>query len=116
MLRLIYFVAIITGVSLYHRPILAEPQPWDIPNYSIQKSCELFNSHLRPLAVCLSQEIHSRGEAAEIWARTPESGRGKCADLAHRSERGKYQVLSRCLKAAISEAAWKGAADSSENN
>ena len=108
MLKLACFVAIIIGVSLYHRPVLAEPQ--------IQKSCELFNSHLPPLAVCLSQEIHSRDEVAENWARTPEPGRGKCADLAHRSERGKYQMLSRCLRAAISEAVWKGAADTIKSN
>jgi hypothetical protein len=44
-----------------------------------------------------------------MWPKTADPERGKCVELAGQSERGKYQVLSRCLRAAISEAAWKDA-------
>ncbi len=82
----------------------------DLPDYSIEKSCTLFTGHPRPLALCLDQESRYRGVVSGTsgsWARAPVPGREQCAGLAGRSERGKYEVLARCLRAAISEAAWK---------
>ena len=90
-------------------PSLAEPQPVALPDFPIEKSCSLFAGHPRPLALCLSQETLYRGEVTGMWTRTPTPDQEKCAALAIQSERGKYQVLSRCLRAAISEAAWKDA-------
>jgi hypothetical protein len=116
MLRLTYCVMITTAVSMYSSQILAEPQPAVIPDYSVEKSCEIFMGRPRPLAACLFQESHYRGEVADIWTRIPDPDRGKCAELANQSERGKYQVLSRCLRAAISEAAWKDAVGSIKKN
>lgn len=88
---------------------LADAQPMAMPDFSIEKSCSLFNGHPRPLALCLSQESYYREQVTGLWARAPVPGREACAGLAAQSERGKYEVLSRCLRASISEAAVKDA-------
>ena len=79
---------------------------------AVEKSCGIAG-HPRPLALCLSQETNYRGEVSSMWAQTPDPDQDKCAQLASMSERGKYQVLSRCLRAAISEASWKDAVGTS---
>ncbi len=114
MLKSVYFATAIAGAMaiVFSRPVYAEPQTTTLPDYSIKKSCQVFAGHPRSLALCLFQEAHHRGEATGMWARTPDPERGKCAELAGMSEREKYQVLSRCLRAAISEAAWKDAVGS----
>jgi hypothetical protein len=89
---------------------LADSLPIGSPVFSIEKSFSLFNAHPRPLALCQYQETYYRGEVTGIWTRAPVPGREKCSELARQSEREKYEVLSRCLRAAISEAAWKDAA------
>ncbi|MBO0734241.1 MAG: hypothetical protein J2P49_07995 [Methylocapsa sp.] len=90
----------------------AERQAAIMPDFSLEATCGLFTGHPRPLALCLAQEARFRGEVTALWGRAPDPGRGKCADLAAQSERGKYQVLSRCLRAALSEAEWKEAVGS----
>lgn len=105
MIRLIF----ITSVIAISGPALADPQPMGLPDFPIEKSCSLFAEHPRPLALCLSQESHYRGEVTGAWTSAPVPSREKCAGLASQSERGKYEVLARCLRAAISEAAWKDA-------
>jgi hypothetical protein len=72
-----------------------------------RKSCAMFAAHPRPLALCQDEETYYRGQVMGIWTRAPAPGREKCSELASQSERAKYEVLSRCLRAAISEAAWK---------
>jgi hypothetical protein len=111
MLKSIYSSIATMGfiVFVFSPPVYADPHTTVLPDFSIAKSCEVFAGHPRPLALCLFQESHFRGEATGMWERTPDPDRGKCAELAGQSERGKYQVLSRCLRAAISEAAWKDA-------
>ncbi|HXW71782.1 MAG TPA: hypothetical protein VEK34_10130, partial [Methylocella sp.] len=79
MLSRIYLVMTTIAALMFSRPILAEPTPTNMPDYSLEKSCVLLYGHLRPLASCLSQETRYRGEAAEMWARTPDSDRGRCA-------------------------------------
>jgi len=111
MLRSVYFAIVTAGAFafVFSPPVCADPQTNVLPDYSIEKSCQVFAGHPRPLALCLVQESHFRGEATGMWPKTSDPERGKCAELADQSERGKYQVLSRCLRAAISEAAWKDA-------
>jgi hypothetical protein len=100
------FVAAVMAIS---GPALADSLPMGLADFSIEKSCSMFAAHPRPLALCLDEETYYRGQVTGMWARAPVPDREKCAELAGRSERGKYEVLERCLRAAISEAAWKGA-------
>jgi hypothetical protein len=60
-----------------------------------------------PAGFVQDEETYYRGQVMGIWTRPPAPGREKCSELASQSERAKYEVLSRCLRAAISEAAWK---------
>jgi hypothetical protein len=78
-----------------------------LPDFSIENS--LFEGHPRPLALCQDLESRYRGEVTGSWAYTPPAGRDACVKLATQSQRGKYEVLARCLRTAISEAAWKDA-------
>lgn len=87
----------------------AEAPPRDLPDFSVEKSCAMFLAHPRPLAHCQDQEVRYRSEVTGIWATAPADGREKCTGLAAQSERGKYEVLARCLRTSISEAAWKEA-------
>jgi hypothetical protein len=64
----------------------------------------MFAAHPRPLALCQDEETYYRGVVTGMWTRAPAPGREKCSELASQSERAKYEVLSRCLRAAISEA------------
>jgi hypothetical protein len=100
------FIAAVMAIS---SPALADSLPVGLPDFSIEKSCSMFAAHPRPLALCQDEETYYRGEVTGLWARAPVPDREKCVALAGRSERGKYEVLARCLRAAISEAAWKGA-------
>lgn len=111
MIKFTFFAALIAGAAALAGAgsAMADSQPMALPDFSIETSCSLFAGHPRPLALCLSQESSYRGEVTGMWAQAPSSGREKCAVLASQSERGKYQVLSRCLRASISEAAWKDA-------
>ena len=86
------FIAAVMAIS---SPAMADSRPTGLPDFSIEKSCAMFAAHPRPLALW--------------WTRAPAPGREKCSELASQSERAKYEVLSRCLRAAISEAAWKDA-------
>ena len=92
-------------------PAMADSRPTGLPDFSIEKSCAMFAAHPRPLALCQDEETYSyyRGVVTGMWTRAPAPGREKCSELASQSERAKYEVLSRCLRAAISEAAWKDA-------
>jgi hypothetical protein len=90
-------------------PAFSDPAAIAVPDFSIQKSCSLFTGHPRPLALCQEIESNYRTEVASSWARTPPTERETCVKLAGQSERGKYEVLARCLRTAISEAAWKDA-------
>jgi hypothetical protein len=101
------FIAAVMAIS---SPALADSLPMGLPDFSIEKSCSMFAAHPRPLALCQYEETYYRGEVTGLWTRSPVPGREKCSELASQSERGKYEVLSRCLRAAISEAAWKDAA------
>ncbi|HUI21815.1 MAG TPA: hypothetical protein VLZ74_12320 [Methylocella sp.] len=105
MIRLMFFATLMAIAA----PALADPAPMELPDFSIEKSCSLFAGHPRPLALCQDVESHYRAEVTGSWARTPESEREACVKLAGQSERGKYEVLARCLRTAISEAAWKDA-------
>jgi hypothetical protein len=118
MLKSTYFAIMTAGATAlaFCPPVCVEPQPTAVPDFSIEKSCGMFAGHPRPLALCLSQETNYRGEVTGMWAKTPDPDRGKCAQLASLSERGKYQVLSRCLRAAISEASWKDAVGTIQAN
>lgn len=108
MIRLILFSVVLTVSSL----ALAEPLPANFPNFPIEKTCALFLGHPRPLAFCQEVETRYRSEVRGSWDRTPEAGRERCAKLADQSERGKYEVLARCLRVEISEAAWREAVGS----
>jgi hypothetical protein len=101
------FIAAVMAIS---SPALAESLPMGLLDFSIEKSCSMFAAHPRPLALCLDEETYYRGQVTGMWTRAPVPGRDKCSELASQSERGKYEVLSRCLRAAISEVAWKEAA------
>jgi hypothetical protein len=90
-------------------PAMADPAPMGLPDFPIEKTCSLFTGHPRPLALCQDIETRYRAEVTGSWTRTPGLGREQCTKLAGQSERGKYEVLARCLRAAISEAAWKDA-------
>jgi len=105
MMRLAFLAALVTISD----PVLADPGPIDLPDFSIEKSCSLFAGHPRPLVLCQNMEVSYRGEVASSWAQTPVSEREACVKLASQSERGKYEVLARCVRTAISEAAWKDA-------
>ncbi len=111
MISLKYIAVLAAGLAPIAMPYpsFAEPQPMALPDFSIERSCSLFAGHPRPLAFCLSQEANYRGEVTGMWAKVRGPDREKCTELASQSERGKYQVLSRCLRAAMSEAAWKDA-------
>jgi hypothetical protein len=109
MIRKFYLPAGAAGALWFSAAAFAEPQPMIMPDFSLEQTCGLFAGHPRPLALCMSQESRYRGDVTGLWSRAPDLDRGKCADLAAKSERGKYQVLSRCLRAAISEAEWKDA-------
>jgi hypothetical protein len=100
------FIAAVMAIS---SPALADSRPTGLPDFSIEKSCAMFAAHPRPLALCQDEETYYRGQVMGIWTRAPAPGREKCSELASQSERAKYEVLSRCLRAAISEAAWKDA-------
>jgi hypothetical protein len=93
-------------------PAMADPAPMGLPDFPIEKTCLLFAGHPRPLALCQDVETRYRAEVTGSWTRTPDLGREQCTKLAGQSERGKYEVLARCLRAAISEAAWKDAVGS----
>ena len=80
-----------------------------LPDFSLEKSCALFAGHPRPLVQCQDVESDYRNEVTGSWSRTPAAGREACVTLASQSERGKYEVLARCPRTAISEAAWKDA-------
>lgn len=88
-------------------PALADPAPMGLPDFSLEKSCAMFAGHPRPLVQCQDVESYYRNEVAGSWSRAPAAGREACVSLASQSERGKYEVLARCLRTAISEAAWK---------
>jgi hypothetical protein len=105
-------IAFLATLVVISGPVLAEPGPMGLPDFSIEKSCSMFAGHPRPLVICQDVESHYRGEVASSWARTPSAGRDACAKLAAESVRGKYEVLARCLRTAISEAAWKDAVGS----
>jgi hypothetical protein len=100
------FLATMMAISA---PAMADPAPMGLPDFPIEKSCSLFAGHPRPLVLCRDAESHYRAEVTGSWIRTPEPGRAECTKLASQSERGKYEVLARCLRAAISEAAWRDA-------
>jgi hypothetical protein len=102
--------SLIATVLAISSPALADSLPMGLPDFSIEKSCAMFAAHPRPLALCQDEETYYRGQVTGLWARAPVPDQEKCAALASRSERGKYEVLSRCLRTAISEAAWKNAA------
>jgi hypothetical protein len=102
--------SLIATVMAISRPALADSLPMGLPDFSIEKSCAMFAAHPRPLALCQDEETYYRGQVTGLWARAPVPDQEKCTALASRSERGKYEVLSRCLRTAISEAAWKNAA------
>lgn len=87
----------------------ADTTPMRMPDFSIEKSCSIFSAHPRPLALCADQESRYRGEVTGVWSNAPLQGRERCVGLASQSERGKYEVLARCLRTSISEAAWKEA-------
>jgi hypothetical protein len=91
-------------------PAMADPAPMGLPDFPIEKTCALFAGHPRPLALCQDIESRYRAEVTGSWIRTPDLGRD--TKLASQSERGKYEVLARCLRAAISEAVWKDAVGS----
>ncbi|HUZ91858.1 MAG TPA: hypothetical protein VMU78_08160 [Methylocella sp.] len=105
----IAFLATLVAIS---GPVLADPGPMGLPDFSIEKSCSMFEGHPRPFVVCQDTESAYRGEVTSSWARTPPAGRDACVKLATQSQRGKYEVLARCLRTAISEAAWKDAVGS----
>jgi hypothetical protein len=107
------FLAAMMAISV---PAMADPAPMELPDFQIEKSCSLFTGHPRPLALCEDNESHYRAEVTDSWTRTPTPGREQCATLASQSERGKYEVLARCLRAAISEAAWKDAVGTIKNS
>jgi hypothetical protein len=100
------FVAAAMAISV---SASAESTPMALPDFSIEKSCSMFSAHPRPLALCEDQESRYRGEVTSIWTRAPVQGRERCAGLAGQSERGKYEVLARCLRTSISEVEWKEA-------
>jgi hypothetical protein len=100
------FVAAAIAIS---GPALADSLPMGLPDFSIEKSCSICAAHPRPLALCLDE--YYRGQVTGMWARAPVPDREKCAGFDGRSDLGKYEVLARCLRAAISEAAWKGAVE-----
>src|SRR5262249_17084800 len=106
MIRSVYFAIVTAGAFafVFSPPVCADPQTNVLPDYSIEKSCQVFAGHPRPLAVLSPRISFSRRGNGNV-----ANERGKCAELAGQSERSKYQVLSRCLRAAISEAAWKDA-------
>jgi hypothetical protein len=108
MMRLAFLAALVTISG----PVLADPGPMGLPDFSIEKSCSLFAGHPRPLVLCQDTESRYRGEVASSWAQTPVLEREACVKLASQSQRGKYEVLARCLRTAISEAAWKDAVGS----
>lgn len=105
-------IAFLAALMAFCGPVLADPGPMGVPDFSIEKSCSLFAGHPRPLVACQDSESHFRSEVTGSWARTPAPGREACVKLATQSERGKYEVLARCLRTAISEAAWKDAVGS----
>ena len=105
MMEMSFFV-IILAISA---PAMADPSPQGLPDFPIEKSCSLFAGHPRPFVLCQDNESHYRAEVTGSWPRTPLPGREQCTKLASQSERGKYEVLARCLRAAISEAEWKDA-------
>ena len=88
---------------------IANPVPMGLPDFSIEKSCSLFIGHPRPLVLCQDTETRYRGEVTSSWPQTPGPDRDACVKLATQAERGKYEVLARCLRTAISGAAWKDA-------
>ena len=98
------FLATMMAISA---PAIAEFDLTGLPDFSIEKSCSLFMGHPRPLALCQDVKSHYRSEVTGSWARAPVLGREQCAKIAGQSERGKYEVLARCLRVAISEAAWQ---------
>ncbi|HTV31655.1 MAG TPA: hypothetical protein VME69_00880 [Methylocella sp.] len=85
----------------------ADSSPGSVPDFSVEGSCAMFAGHPRPLVQCQESEVYFRNEVVSLWTRTPAPGQEQCAKLAAQSERGKYEVLARCLRTAISEAAWK---------
>ena len=85
----------------------ADPAPVGLPDFSIDKSCAIFAGHPRTMALCEDTETHFRTEVTGSWPRAPVPGRERCSQLASQSERGKYEVLARCLRAAMREAAWQ---------
>ena len=87
----------------------ADSIPGNVPDFSVDQSCAIFAGHPRPLTVCQESESHFRDVVVSMWIGSPVLGQEQCAKLAAQSERGKYEVLARCLRAAISEAAWKDA-------
>ena len=109
MIRVMFLAMASATAMAIPGPVSADSSPMGLPDFSIEKSCKMFAEHPRPLAVCQDQESSYRGEVAGEWSRTPVTGREACANLASKSERGKYEVLARCLRTAISEAAWKDA-------
>ena len=105
-MKKVIFLATMIAISA---PAMADPSPMGLPDFSIEKSCSLFAGHPRPLAQSQDIESRYRAEVTGSWSRTPAPGREQCTQLAAQFERGKYEVLARCLRAAISEAAWKDA-------
>lgn len=102
-------VTLLAMMMAISAPAMADPSPMGLPDFPIDQSCSLFAGHPRPLALCQDVETRYRTEVTGSWSRTPEPGRDQCTKLASQSQRGKYEVLARCLRAAISEAAWKDA-------
>lgn len=111
MTRLKCFAIVVGGLAPFavSGSSFADPQPVAMPDFTIEKSCSLFSGHPRALALCLAQETHYRDLVTGMWMRTLGPDRERCTELAGQSEHGKYQVLSRCLRAAMSEAAWRDA-------
>ncbi len=105
MMRLAFLAALVAISG----PVLADPVPMGLPDFSIEKSCSLFIGHPRPLVLCQDTETRYRGEVTSSWPQTPGPDRDACVKLATQAERGKYEVLARCLRTAISGAAWKDA-------
>jgi hypothetical protein len=105
-------ITCLAAVMAISVPAMADPAPMGLPDFPIEKTCSLFAGHPRPLALCQDVESRYRAEVTGSWTRTPDLGREQCTKLAGQSERGKYEVLARCLRAAISEAAWKDAVGS----
>jgi hypothetical protein len=100
------FLAAMMAISA---PAIADPAPMGLPDFSIEQSCSMFAGHPRPLTQCQDIESRYRAEVTASWTHTPVLGREQCTKMASQSERGKYEVLARCLRTAISEAAWKEA-------